>query len=142
LRSTVTPIKKSLVESCIGVLSQYRKFCSNSTTGPSQLVLPESLKLLPAYTLSLLKHAMWRQDISIDERAFLRLKIYDFSPATVAIMLYPRMVPIHELPPAPANVSSTLELVPPTSRLMIQVCSTQPNPNQPHSTKRDLINWL
>lgn len=111
-------IKKSLVESCIRVLSRYRKYCSSSSTGPSQLILPESLKLLPAYTLALLKHAIWRSDTVIDERAYLRLKAYDMSPALISTLLYPRLIPLHQLPPAQ---STAIEEIPPTARLMVQV---------------------
>ncbi len=47
-------VKETLVEDCVNVLYNYRKFCAtNSSSG--QLILPESLKLLPLYTLATVK---------------------------------------------------------------------------------------
>ena len=43
-----------LVQGCIDILHVYRKKCASATSS-GQLILPESLKLLPLYTLSLLK---------------------------------------------------------------------------------------
>ncbi len=44
---------------CTKILAAYRKHCGSSTA-PGQLILPESFKLYPLYTLSLLKQKAFR----------------------------------------------------------------------------------
>ena len=47
-------IRENLSHQCAIILSCYRKHCSNQSP-PGQLILPESLKLLPMYANCLLK---------------------------------------------------------------------------------------
>lgn len=54
MESSSKAIKDSLNSRCATILATYRKHCA-SPTNAGQLILPESLKLLPLYTNSLLK---------------------------------------------------------------------------------------
>ena len=47
-------IRENFSRQCAIILSSYRKHCSNQSP-PGQLILPESLKLLPMYANCLLK---------------------------------------------------------------------------------------
>ncbi|CAI9773841.1 unnamed protein product [Fraxinus pennsylvanica] len=51
----------------INILHSYRKFCA-SASASGQLILPEALKLLPLYTLGLLKSCRLRADRRVDDR--------------------------------------------------------------------------
>jgi len=59
---SLTMIRESVYQHCIGALFAYRKYCATSTQ-PGQLILPESLKLLPLYTLALSKTPAFRPGI-------------------------------------------------------------------------------
>eukprot|EP00494_Astrolonche_serrata_P024169 UN24427 len=95
--STQLSIQKTLnnlVDGCINVLYSYRRHCAaNSQKG--QLILPETLKLMPLYTLGLLKCAALSPTIGIDERtACLRLLASTTLAQTLTIM-YPNMYTLH-----------------------------------------------
>ena len=48
--SSLSRVREKLINFCINILYSYRKFCvSPPSSGP--LILPESLKLLPLYTI-------------------------------------------------------------------------------------------
>ena len=47
-------VRESITKLCVETLYQYRSTCA-STSPPGQLILPESLKLMPLYALALLK---------------------------------------------------------------------------------------
>merc|ERR1712176_1451894 len=61
--------KDKLAKSCVDMLHAYRSNCA-SMTSPGQLILPESLKLLPLYVGSIRKMAAFRtgSDIRVDDR--------------------------------------------------------------------------
>ena len=62
-----TPCRDWLVSTAANVLKQYRKHCSpHSPRG--QLILPEPLKLLPLYTLGLLKHAAFVENFPLPRK--------------------------------------------------------------------------
>lgn len=47
-------VRESVTNQCVDTLYQYRLTCA-SNSPPGQLILPESLKLMPLFTLALLK---------------------------------------------------------------------------------------
>ncbi|XP_050235388.1 protein transport protein SEC24 C-like [Mercurialis annua] len=88
-------VREQVMEMCINVLLSYRKFCATvSSTG--QLILPEALKLLPLYTLALMKSSALRTDGKIDDRSFWINHISSLSTPLAIPLVYPRMVPIHD----------------------------------------------
>ncbi|KAI7857087.1 Sec23/Sec24 trunk domain-containing protein [Circinella umbellata] len=81
---------------CIRILAAYRKHCAASASS-GQLILPESFKVLPVYTLGLKKCAALRRDpnLNIDFRVYNMRKLKSMGVASTARWLYPRMIPIH-----------------------------------------------
>jgi protein transport protein SEC24 len=81
-------------------LFSYRNTCA-ATSPAGQLVLPESLKLFPLYTLGLLKSLCFREnskansgeepDPRADERAYQFLLLQHASPSVVHRLLQPRL---------------------------------------------------
>eukprot|EP01114_Cavostelium_apophysatum_P006837 TRINITY_DN1833_c0_g1_i1.p1 TRINITY_DN1833_c0_g1~~TRINITY_DN1833_c0_g1_i1.p1 ORF type:complete len:964 (-),score=245.41 TRINITY_DN1833_c0_g1_i1:62-2953(-) len=92
-------IRNQLVEQCIEILYVYRKFCATSTS-PGQLILPESLKLLPIYSLAIIKNAALRSgaDLHTDDRAFVVSLLNALPPQLSIPFTYPRMYSLHDLP--------------------------------------------
>ncbi|GFS32327.1 hypothetical protein Acr_00g0022030 [Actinidia rufa] len=62
-----------------------------------QLVLPEALKLLPLYTLGLVKSTGLRTDGRIDDRSFWINYVSSLSTSSAIPLVYPRMMAIHDL---------------------------------------------
>jgi protein transport protein SEC24 len=54
LKDPLGAVREAVTGQCVDALYQYRLTCA-SNSPPGQLILPESLKLLPLYTLSLIK---------------------------------------------------------------------------------------
>ncbi|XP_044509940.1 protein transport protein Sec24-like At4g32640 isoform X3 [Mangifera indica] len=91
-------VRGQVTSFCINILVSYRKFCA-TVSSPGQLILPESLMFLPLYTLALLKSIGFQADGRIDDRAYWINRAFSLSlPSTIALV-FPRMVPIHELNP-------------------------------------------
>ncbi|ETV90824.1 hypothetical protein, variant 1 [Aphanomyces invadans] len=100
-------VKEKLVDDCVQVLSNYRKHCAtNSSSG--QLILPESLKLLPLYTLASLKSRALRNnltgqqargviDVRADERVMLLHHLNSFPVEHAVSAVYPKMYALHDL---------------------------------------------
>ncbi|RQM19100.1 hypothetical protein B5M09_005623 [Aphanomyces astaci] len=100
-------IQEKLVDDCVHVLSNYRKHCAtNSSSG--QLILPESLKLLPLYTLATLKSRALRNnltgqqargliDVRADERVMLLHLLNSFPVEHAVSAVYPKMYALHDL---------------------------------------------
>jgi len=77
-------------------LFSYRKFCAQ-TTSAGQLVLPETLKLLPLCTLGIIKHPFFHNGQRADERAFL-FSYITASPAYVSVpFVAPRLFALHDI---------------------------------------------
>jgi hypothetical protein len=54
LTDPLVSVRESVTRQCVDALYQYRLTCASSSP-PGQLILPESLKLMPLYTLAFLK---------------------------------------------------------------------------------------
>ncbi|EQC27505.1 hypothetical protein, variant [Saprolegnia diclina VS20] len=99
-------VKERLIDDCVNVLYNYRKYCaSNSSSG--QLILPESLKLLPLYTLASLKSRGLRNnvmgnrgfiDVRADERVALLSHLNNLPVEAAVSAVYPKMYPLHDMP--------------------------------------------
>ncbi|KAF8310997.1 hypothetical protein DL93DRAFT_2169377 [Clavulina sp. PMI_390] len=91
------PIKEAFTDRCASLLLAYRRQCAASTL-PTQLILPESLKLLPIYGLGILKDLSLRGgSISYDVRTCAAQKLRTMGVASTAEHLYPSMFAIHAL---------------------------------------------
>ncbi|KAH9965184.1 hypothetical protein BC827DRAFT_1259263 [Russula dissimulans] len=90
-------IREELTEECSAILYSYRRNCAASTT-PSQLVIPEAFRVLPVYTLSLLKSKPLKAKyIDPDVRNYHRHKLRGASVRSTMYHLYPRMLAVHDL---------------------------------------------
>lgn len=96
--NSLSSVRASLIDKCVDVLAAYRKHCA-STTSPGQLILPESLKLLPIYCLALTKQPLLRAstDTSVDERAYFMTLFNDQAAALTTPLVYPRLYPLHKM---------------------------------------------
>ena len=86
--------REFLANQVINVLHSYRANCA-STTSAGQLILPESLKMLPLFTLSLLKMPAFRAaECRSDERAASLANILTTPLLLATSLIYPRVFPI------------------------------------------------
>jgi len=89
-------VHSTILDSTVQVLAMYRKHCA-ANSNPGQLILPESLKLLPVFTLALLKSPMLLPGKSSDIRCARAAHFKSSSPSVVMASLYPRIYPLHVL---------------------------------------------
>ncbi|KAK1342271.1 hypothetical protein QTO34_015027 [Cnephaeus nilssonii] len=89
-------IREILVNQTSHMLACYRKNCA-SPSAASQLILPDSMKVLPVYMNSLLKNCVLlsRPDIPTDERAYQRQLVMTMGVADSQLFFYPQLLPIH-----------------------------------------------
>lgn len=93
---TLSAARDSISSSTVSTLAAYRKYCA-STSSPVQLILPEALKLLPLYALSLFKGAALRDGVRLDERSLWITQMLSLPCARITPLLYPRLLPIHRV---------------------------------------------
>ncbi|XP_047422343.1 protein transport protein Sec24D isoform X1 [Sciurus carolinensis] len=98
LHQPVKVIREILVNQTAHMLACYRKNCA-SPSAASQLILPDSMKILPVYMNSLLKSCvlLGRPDTPTDERAFQRQLVMTMGVADSQLFFYPQLLPIHTL---------------------------------------------
>jgi len=84
--------KDKLTRACVDMLHAYRINCA-STTSPGQLILPESLKMLPLYVSCMRKMVAFRSgtDVRVDEKVAGLVQILGLPMWTTAPMVYPRV---------------------------------------------------
>ncbi|KAL4401868.1 COPII coat Sec23p-Sfb3p heterodimer component [Malassezia pachydermatis] len=92
-------VRSYLTSRCVAILLAYRKNCA-STTSPGQLILPESYKLFPLYTLALMKNkAIKGGNVTSDVRVYFFRLLLSHGVGAIMSLLYPRMVALHTLSP-------------------------------------------
>ncbi|XP_039776873.1 protein transport protein Sec24-like CEF [Panicum virgatum] len=94
--SPLPRIRDEATNTCINILQSYRKHCA-SVTSSGQLILPEALKLLPLYTLALVKSVGLRTDGRLDERSYWMSIVSSISVVLAVPLVFPRLIPIHDL---------------------------------------------
>ncbi|EME30069.1 protein transport protein Sec24-like protein isoform 2 [Galdieria sulphuraria] len=97
----MSKVREYLTERCIESLYTYRKFCTVSASS-GQLILPEALKLLPLFSLGILKSTAFslNSSISPDERAVALFHVSYLGMAESVAYVYPRLFNLSSLPDA------------------------------------------
>ncbi|KAK3120056.1 hypothetical protein QOZ80_9AG0680740 [Eleusine coracana subsp. coracana] len=94
--SPLPRIREETTNTCINILQSYRKHCA-SVSSSGQLILPEALKLLPLYTLALVKSVGLRNDCRLDDRSYWASLVSSISVVLAVPLVFPRLIPIHDL---------------------------------------------
>lgn len=118
--SALGMVRENVKQACVALLREYRQRCSGCTN-KAQLILPESLKLLPVYVSSLLKSALLRANdrvkssadrvpvmgllhVSADKRAAAIQHYTQVSAPVVLGSLYPQIFDLTDLDSAVGTV--------------------------------------
>ncbi|KAG7669916.1 hypothetical protein KSW81_008060 [Nannochloris sp. 'desiccata'] len=105
---TIAACRDVIIKAAVDTLVAYRKHVATASSS-GQLILPESLKLLPLYSLGLTKLACFRTDARADSRAIWMTRLMMASPTTVLPTLHPRLLELHTLVKKPANAPKVPE---------------------------------
>jgi len=87
---------EQLVAGCTNVLCKYRQHCAKGSHR-GQLILPDTLKLMPLYTLGLLKNPMLHSTLTIDERIAALRYLGSCPMAETLTFMYPNMYRIDNI---------------------------------------------
>ncbi|KAJ7397440.1 SEC24 D, COPII coat complex component [Pitangus sulphuratus] len=98
LSQPLKTVRDILVNQTAHMLACYKKNCASPAT-VSQLILPDTMKVLPVYMNCLLKSyvLVGRAEIPTDERAFHRQLVMAMGVADTQLFFYPCLLPIHSL---------------------------------------------
>lgn len=112
-RNTLHQAREQIVDTCVNILYNYRRTCAASTSS-GQLILPESLKLLPLYALALTKNPLLRAgtEVRADERASLMALISRMAVSNSCAFIYPRLFGLHSLADASLDAHGLPETLP------------------------------
>uniref|UniRef100_A0A8C3M8G8 Uncharacterized protein n=1 Tax=Geospiza parvula TaxID=87175 RepID=A0A8C3M8G8_GEOPR len=98
LSQPLKTVRDILMNQTAHMLACYKKNCA-SPAAVSQLILPDTMKVLPVYMNCLLKSCVLagRPEIPTDERAFHRQLVMAMGVADTQLYFYPLLLPIHSL---------------------------------------------
>jgi len=91
--TTLGAARESITSNTVATLAAYRKYCAANSSAV-QLILPEALKLLPLYALSLLKGPALKDGAKPDERSLWMSHMMSLPAARITPLLYPRLLPL------------------------------------------------
>ncbi|KAF8377055.1 hypothetical protein HHK36_030427 [Tetracentron sinense] len=94
--SPLLQVSEQITNLCINILHSYRKFCARASSS-GQLILPEALKLLPLYTLALVKSIGLQTGGRLDDRSYWISHVTSLSTPLAVPLVYPRMMAINDL---------------------------------------------
>jgi len=122
LQLPVSKVRQTLIDRAIVILSTYRKLCAQQSAS-AQLILPETLKLLPVYVLGMLKHPILSSSRTIDERSAARFMANHVPLDVLSLMLYPRLFDVLNVPDGdctPIEGGAYVNRTPPLVRLQAE----------------------
>ncbi|XP_069599852.1 protein transport protein Sec24D isoform X1 [Ranitomeya imitator] len=98
LHHPLKTVRDVLVNQTAHILACYRKNCA-SPSAVSQLILPDSMKVLPVYMNCLLKNEVLvgSPEIATDERTFQRQLLMSMDVASSQLFYYPLLIPLHTM---------------------------------------------
>ncbi|XP_063776298.1 protein transport protein Sec24D isoform X2 [Pseudophryne corroboree] len=98
LNHPLKTVRDVLINQTAHMLACYRKNCA-SPSAVSQLILPDSMKVLPVYMNCLLKNEVLvgSPEIATDERTFQRQLLTSMDVASSQLFFYPLLFPIHTM---------------------------------------------
>ncbi|KAM9329406.1 protein transport protein Sec24D [Gastrophryne carolinensis] len=98
LHHPLKAVRDVLINQTAHMLACYRKHCA-SPSAVSQLILPDSMKVLPVYMNCLLKSEVLvgSAEIATDERAFHRQLLMSMDVASSQLLFYPLLLPLHTM---------------------------------------------
>jgi protein transport protein SEC24 len=105
---TIAACRDVVIKAAVDTLVAYRKHVATASSS-GQLILPESLKLLPLYSLGLTKLACFRTDARADSRAIWMTRLKMASATAVLPTLHPRLLELHSLVHRPDNAPKVPE---------------------------------
>ncbi|SBS80177.1 protein transport protein Sec24B, putative [Plasmodium ovale] len=85
---------KIIIDNLTAILFSYRINCASSAHS-GQLILPDTLKLLPLFTSSLLKHNVVKKDIVHDLKVYSLMKLLSMPIISSLLYVYPIVYLIH-----------------------------------------------
>ena len=90
--------RESIINNLVALLYNYRTHCA-TTSSPSQLILPDSLKLLPLYILSTMKTPALKlmPNTRIDDKIYWIAKILSMPLGSAPFFFYPRIYKITDM---------------------------------------------
>jgi protein transport protein SEC24 len=91
-------LRDELTDKCVKILAAYRKHCAYSSS-PGQLILPDSFKLFPLYSVAMLKSLALKSssNLDIDTRVYNMRYTKSLGILEQMTVLYPRMFPLCHL---------------------------------------------
>ncbi|CAM0137524.1 unnamed protein product [Umbelopsis sp. WA50703] len=117
-KSTVQ-LRDELTDKCVKILAAYRKHCAYSSS-PGQLILPDSFKLFPLYSVAMLKSLALKSssNLDIDTRVYNMRYTKSLGILEQMTLLYPRMFPLCHLEADVGEINQTgVSKLPPTMRV-------------------------
>ncbi len=91
-------VREKVINNLVTLLHNYRTECAAQST-PSQLILPDSLKLMPLYTLSMLKSPALKlmQNTKLDDKVYGLIKFMQHPLNLMPYTFYPRVYKITDI---------------------------------------------
>ncbi|KAL9654743.1 hypothetical protein ABK040_008540 [Willaertia magna] len=97
-RDTFDTVRDMMTDRLVRILACYRKNCSNNSSS-GQLILPETLKLLPLYILGLAKSPAFCRSarVALDKKIYSFFLLMKMSAKQLMYFCYPRLIALHQL---------------------------------------------
>eukprot|EP00727_Mastigamoeba_balamuthi_P003284 m51a1_g12953 Sec24D (460) ;mRNA; f:113-1965 len=89
-------VASAMTDRCVDALACYRQNCTASQSS-GQLILPESLRLLPLYLMAVAKSPLLRAEVTTDARVAAACALNSGLVCATQLALYPRVWPLHTL---------------------------------------------
>lgn len=109
VEQTTQAVKNGLVTRASTVLAAYRKNCAQMSN-PGQLILPETMKLLPIYLNGVFKSDAFSPGagITIDQKSHVMMLATSMPISESLALMYPRVLPIHTIDPSNDQLPSVI----------------------------------